>query len=319
MLAAAASRAPRPGLRTRRWTPHRAPWVREHPRRRQARVLRRPESQADLSTATKLKGKVNKGRFVYRTLYDIAQQSQKAIRAELDARGVEYQSFYLVNAILVKGDRNLARTLAARGDVKRIDGNPIMRPELPAPHEPQALEYNPDFDLKAILAAEPGINYVRAPQAWGLGYTGQGIVVGGADTGYRWTHAALKAAYRGWNGTTADHNYNWHDSIHSGSGACGANNPQPCDDQGHGTHHGNFGGLGRANQVGMAPGARWTLPQHNAARHTGYLSRVHGVVHRPSIRSAAPRRRAIRARPRTSLSTPGAARPPKGATPRTSC
>jgi subtilisin family serine protease len=239
------------------------PWVIENTRAgAQAEYFVVMAKQADLSAAATLKSKLSKGEFVYRTLFQTAQASQKAIRAELDARGVEYQSFYLVNAILVKGDRNLAQTLAARSDVKRIDGNPEMRMTLPQPHEPEPLEFNPDWpDLltdKAITAAEPGISYVRAPQIWALGYTGQGIVVGGADTGYRWTHAALKNAYRGWNGTTANHDYNWHDSIHSGSGSCGVDNPQPCDDQGHGTHTmGTMVGLDGANQVGMAPGAKW--------------------------------------------------------------
>jgi subtilisin family serine protease len=94
---------------------------------------------------------------------------------------------------------------------------------------------------------------------WALGYTGQDVVVGGADTGYRWDHTALKSKYRGWNGTIANHDYDWHDSIHSGGGSCGPNSPQPCDDSGHGTHTmgtavGNDGGT---NQVGMAPGAKW--------------------------------------------------------------
>src|SRR5688572_4883391 len=89
------------------------------------------ERQADLSAARQLKGKLSRGQYVYETLFRTAQESQKAIRAELDARGVEYQSFYLVNAILVKGDRDLARKLAARPDVKRIDGNVEMRQTLP--------------------------------------------------------------------------------------------------------------------------------------------------------------------------------------------
>jgi serine protease AprX len=222
------------------------------------------ERQADLSAARQLKGKLSKGQFVYETLFRTAQESQKAIRAELDARGVEYQSFYLVNAILVKGDRELAKKLAARPDVKRIDGNPEMRQTLPRPHKPEPVEFSAEWleslgePGKAITAAEPGISYVRAPQIWNLGYTGQGIVVGGADTGYRWTHAALKNAYRGWNGTTASHDYNWHDSVHSGGGVCGANSTQPCDDNGHGTHTmGTTVGQDGANQIGMAPGAKW--------------------------------------------------------------
>ncbi len=34
----------------------------------------------------------------------------------------------------------------------------------------------------------------------------------------------------------ADHNYNWHDAIHTGGGSCGHDSTQPCDDYGHGTH-----------------------------------------------------------------------------------
>jgi len=221
------------------------------------------KNQASLAGARQLKTKLAKGELVYRELFRTARETQKPIIAELEARGVEYRSFYLVNAILVKGDRSLAQLLAARPDVKRIDGNPIMRQDVPNPQEPEPLEFNPDWpDLavpgKAILAAEPGISYVRAPQIWNLGYTGQGIVVGGADTGYRWTHAALKNAYRGWNGTSASHNYNWHDSVHSGGGSCGANSAAPCDDSGHGTHTmGTIVGLDGANQIGMAPGAKW--------------------------------------------------------------
>jgi len=75
----------------------------------------------------------------------------------------------------------------------------------------------------------------------------------------RWTHNALKPKYRGWNGVTADHNFNWHDAIHSGGGSCGPNTVEPCDDQGHGTHTAGttVGDDGLGNQVGVAPGARW--------------------------------------------------------------
>ncbi|HZE16877.1 MAG TPA: S8 family serine peptidase, partial [Mycobacterium sp.] len=99
---------------------------------------------------------------------------------------------------------------------------------------------------------------MNADDVWALGYTGQGIVVAGQDTGYDWDHPALKAQYRGWNGATADHDYNWHDAIHSGGGVCGADSREPCDDQGHGTHTmGTIVGDDGANQVGMAPGAKW--------------------------------------------------------------
>ena len=107
---------------------------------------------------------------------------------------------------------------------------------------------------------EPGIAYTHAPDVWALGFRGQGITVAGADTGQRWTHNALKPHYRGWDGVTADHNYNWHDSIHDSTGnPCGNDSPFPCDDSGHGTHTIGtaVGDDGMGNQIGMAPGARW--------------------------------------------------------------
>jgi subtilisin family serine protease len=85
-------------------------------------------------------------------------------------------------------------------------------------------------------------------------------VIAGADTGIRWTHAALKDKYRGWDGLTADHNYNWHDSIHSGNNNdCALNSTVPCDDDAHGSHTIGtaVGDDGGSNQIGMAPGAKW--------------------------------------------------------------
>ncbi len=91
-----------------------------------------------------------------------------------------------------------------------------------------------------------------------MGFTGQGIIVADGDTGFRWDHNAIKPHYRGWNGSTASHDYNWHDSVHSGGGVCGPNSPQPCDDNGHGTHTmgTSIGDDGGGNQIGMAPGAK---------------------------------------------------------------
>ena len=75
---------------------------------------------------------------------------------------------------------------------------------------------------------EPGITYTHAPDVWALGFRGQGITVGGADTGQRWTHNALKPQYRGWDGVMADHDYNWHDAIHDSIGnPCGNDSPFP--------------------------------------------------------------------------------------------
>ena len=102
---------------------------------------------------------------------------------------------------MVRGDINVAMELAARADVARVEGNPQIR------NVPEQLVEETPSQPDEINAVELGINYTRAPQVWALGFTGQGVVVAGADTGYRWTHNAIKGKYRGWDGATANHDY----------------------------------------------------------------------------------------------------------------
>lgn len=231
-----------------------APWVLDHTKgKQQAEFLVVLADQADLSAAEQLPTKEEKGWFVYKTLYDKAQTTQKPIIEWLTQNGVEHRSYYVVNMIWVKGTIDVALSLGARLDVGRIDGNPVIKNALPQPGPlGKGIPNSPE-------SIEPGISYTNAPSVWGLGYTGQGIVVGGGDTGYLWNHDALKPHYRGWNGSTANHDYNWHDSIHASTGPCPGNSTQPCDDDGHGTHTIGtaVGDDGLGNQIGMAPGAKW--------------------------------------------------------------
>src|SRR2546423_225218 len=212
--------------------------------------------QADLSPAANLQTKTEKGRFVYQTLLDKAQTTQGPILLWLRERHIEHQSFYIVNAILVKGDRQLAEALAARPDVARVTGNPHIHNHLP---ERGPIEESP-LQPGAPKTIEPGIAYTHAPDVWALGFRGETVVIAGADTGIRWTHNALKPHYRGWDGTNANHNQNWHDSIHDSVGnPCGNESPEPCDDFFHGSHTIGtaIGDDGGTNQIGMAPGAKW--------------------------------------------------------------
>jgi subtilisin family serine protease len=124
---------------------------------------------------------------------------------------------------------------------------------------------------------------------WALGIEGQGVVVAGADTGVRWTHAALKNQYRGWNGTSASHDYNWKDAIHTGTwppdpanlcnggGVPGQPSLEPCDDDnllggGHGSHTvgSMVGDDGGTNRIGMAPQAKWVACR-NMSRGVGAI------------------------------------------------
>ena len=234
-----------------------APWVIDHTANGQrAEFIVVLSDQADLSAAFNLATKAEKGRYVYGELRNKSQATQAPILQWLRERAVEYRSFYIVNAILVKGNREIAQALAARPDVARVEGNPRIKNIL-AQQDAIVEASSPGRRPQTI---EPGITYTHAPDVWALGFRGQGITVGGADTGIRWTHNALKPHYRGWNGVDPDHNYNWHDAIHDSVGnPCGNDSAFPCDDNGHGTHTIGtaIGDDDMGNQIGMAPAAKW--------------------------------------------------------------
>ena len=234
-----------------------APWVFEHTANgERAEFFVVLTDQVDLSGAAALPTKMKKGRYVYDALWNKSKATQTSILQWLRDRGIEHQSFYIVNAILVRASREIAEALAARPDVARVEGNPQIKNILP---QPDAIGEAPS-PTQRPETIEPGIAYTHAPDVWALGFRGHGITVGGADTGARWTHNALKPHYRGWDGVTADHNYNWHDAIHDSIGnPCGNDSPFPCDDNGHGSHTIGtaIGDDGMGNQIGMAPGAKW--------------------------------------------------------------
>jgi subtilisin family serine protease len=212
-------------------------------------------SQADLSAASNLPTKEQKGLFVVSQLRAVARSTQAPIIALLEQRGVPYQSFYIVNMIKVTGDRSLMEALAQRADVAHIDANPYVRTALPnggteSTFETQGIEWN--------------VQKVKAPDVWALGFHGEGMVVAGADTGVQWDHPALKGHYRGWNGQQVDHDYNWHDATSQHS-------PTPVDPNSHGTFTVSemVGDDGQGNQIGVAPGAQWIACRNMDSSGTG--------------------------------------------------
>lgn len=208
-----------------------------------ADVLVFVRGRPDLTPARSLSTKEEKGQFVVDALRTTAEKTQFGLRRWLDARGIDYQPFWIVNVLRVSADRALVLDLAGRPDVEKFDINlPVfsLEPDVAAP-EP----------LTPLLVAPPwGVSDIGAPAVWARGIRGQGIVVAGADTGVEWDHEALKGQYRGWDGQSADHNYNWHD-------AWGKTPLAPSDDHGHGTHTVGTVAGGGPQQVGVAPEARW--------------------------------------------------------------
>lgn len=225
---------------------------------RQADVLVVLREQGDLSAADSLSTREARGRYVYTTLRAVAQESQQELRAWLGGRGIRHRPFTIVNALALEADEALIRLLAARLDIDRIVLNPWVR-GVPEP----AVRTTPAASSAA--GVEPNLVRINADDAWAMGYTGQGVVVAGQDTGYDADHPALRAQYRGWAGGVTEHDFNWHDAIHEDAlgtapgNPCGFDSPQPCDDHGHGTHTMGIiaGDDGAGHQIGAAPGARW--------------------------------------------------------------
>lgn len=203
------------------------------------------KEQANLSDAADVTGREERLRFVYETLTTTAERTQAPLRAELDELGVPYRPYYIINMIRVDGHRRLQARFEDRPEVAEVILNPNVRNyprRIPIPYGGDSL---PVEEVQANLAA------IHADAAWAMDVTGRGIVVGGQDTGYDWEHPALQPHYRGWDGQTADHNYNWHDAW--GDAAV------PFDDGSHGTHTMGtvVGDDGGDNRTGVAPGAAW--------------------------------------------------------------
>ncbi len=220
---------------------------------------------ADLSAAYQFRSKEAKAAYVFGALQRTAERSQRQAGILAQKYGVNMNSLFIVNALSIsKCPLQLAIDLAALPEVLRVATDPWVHFDAPVATR----------DAVAQRGVEPewGIKMIKADEVWKLGHRGQGITVGGADTGYEWQHPALKKKYRGTQSdSTADHNYHWHDAIHEISplnndslplpqnNPCGLNAKAPCDDNNHGTHTMGtmVGTAGDDNQIGVAPEARW--------------------------------------------------------------
>ncbi len=197
----------------------------------------------------KSKNRIEKIQYKVAQLKQIAKESQQPMIEYLAKNNISHQSFWISNDILISARSEDIPAILSRKEVITAYVNEPIELNLPA---------NDSVKNRGINNIEWNVEMVNAPDVWALGYTGQNIIIAGQDTGYQWNHPALINRYRGWDAQnqTADHNYNWHDSITSPQINCGNS---PCDDNGHGSHTMGtmLGDDGAGNQVGVAPGAQW--------------------------------------------------------------
>lgn len=217
------------------------------------------KKQGNTQVAKHIKNKVEKGTFVYNTLTEIAERTQNQLITILEYEQATYQAFSIVNGIWVKGDFELVKKMAQHPNVAHVFYNAPIKAL-----EPVEIDRDQSIRLRTDSVTW-GIDKINANDVWALGHRGQGVVIGGQDTGYSWELPNLKAKYRGWDGSTANHNYNWHDAIHEFSplgdsinNDCGLDILTPCDDIGHGTHTmGTMVATDTTVLLGVAPDAQW--------------------------------------------------------------
>jgi subtilisin family serine protease len=205
--------------------------------------------QADVRAADSISERDARVRYVYETLTQHAGTTQADLRATFDRFGIDYRPYYLVNALEVDGGPLLRVYLELQPEVDRVIDSPRLRP-LPRRVPPGTGSY--------FAPDEPqwNITSIGADRVWAdFGVTGQGIVVGGSDTGVQGDHPALRDGYRG-NGEGDD--YNWLDPWHGSR--------TPTDYMGHGTH--TLGSVVGRGNIGVAPGAEW-IGCVNLARNLG--------------------------------------------------
>lgn len=214
--------------------------------------------KADLSGMPQGANKAAKGQWVYQRLRQTADRSQAPIRQFLRENRIAHQSLFLVNALyLPRISESQLEMLRNRPEVAFVVDNTTWELEWPA-HKESVLRSS---------GVEWNIRQIRADRVWAMGIRGEGVVIGGQDTGYDWTHPALREQYRGAQGSSTQHDYHWFDAVKEAvrkwpdgeQNPCGYDLGEPCDDHDHGTHTMGtaVGDDGAGNQIGVAPGAQW--------------------------------------------------------------
>ena len=166
-----------------------------------------------------------------RTLKSKANSTQGRVKAFLASRGAKrILTLWIINGMAVTVRTDVIRELANWPEIEGIRLDSTLKGPKVIPAAPSEPEWN--------------ISAIGAPEIWDLGYTGEGIVVAGMDTGVDLNHPDLRHRWRGGTNSWFDPNGE-HDT--------------PFDKDGHGTHTMGImvGGTAGGTAIGVAPGASW--------------------------------------------------------------
>lgn len=168
---------------------------------------------------------------IIRVLRAKAEETQRPILAALMRHNVrKIKKFWIFNGFAFQATPDNIRELASMPGIESVRLDATVN--LPVP------------EAATSAVAEWNISAVHAPELWDIGYTGQGVVVAGMDTGVDPDHQDLAGRWRGGENS-------WKD-LQSGSAL-------PYDNNGHGTQTMGLmvGGDAGGTAIGIAPDARW--------------------------------------------------------------
>ncbi|CAK4066581.1 unnamed protein product [Aphanomyces euteiches] len=173
---------------------------------------------------------------IQQSLANHALTSQRSAKEVLQSQPEEsaftFKSFFISNTLHVSGaTKDIISQLAKLPEVTNIRKPYVAK--LPV------VTISNTNSSSISATNEWGVNLIKAPAVWASGNKGEGIVVGGIDTGVLYTHEALKGNWRS--------NYGWYDPTKKTA--------TPSDGNGHGTH--TMGTSVGQNGIGVAPGATW--------------------------------------------------------------
>ena len=206
--------------------------------------------QADLRGYEALEKQARRAQIVT-ALRDKAERTQLPLLKFLKGRGLtKVKRLWLINGIVMDIPAKLIPQMARLPGVRTIAMDAPVRAT-------QTIS-------AGSAAAEWNIAQINAPILWGLGLTGQNVVVANVDTGVALSHPAVNATWRGGNNSWYNPYSipaNASDCSRSGCSPCELSATQPCDFNGHGTGTMGImvGGVSTytGTATGVAPGAKW--------------------------------------------------------------
>ena len=182
-------------------------------------------------------------------LQNKANACERSLRGGLGgASGGSAAILWTINGIAVTVPAALAEQLARRPGVDTVD----VDEEIVAPAGTAASSSLPEWNIDVI----------RAPELWGLGYDGTGIVIATMDSGVDPYHPDIGPSWRGGSNSWFDPN---------------GQHASPYDASGHGTGVMGVivGGDAGGTAIGVAPGAQWIAVKIFKDNGRSQLSKIH--------------------------------------------